>query len=76
MNYYKLENRTMDLEFLNNVSVSCRVVMREKENIEAGQELIVMLSTGAKYKGKITKVDLIPMGNYTIGEMHIVRQAR
>jgi hypothetical protein len=76
MNYYQLENKTMDEQFLNNRSVRCRVAISAKDVIEPGQELIVMLSTGAKYKGKITVVDVVAIGNRSIGEIEIVRSAR
>lgn len=66
----------MDEQFLNNRSVRCRVAIDEKDVLQSGQELLVMLSTGAKYKGKITKVEVIAIGNRAIGEIEIVRQTR
>lgn len=76
MNYYQLENKSVDEQFLNNRSVRCRVAITEQDMLQAGQELLVMLSTGAKYKGKITVVDVIAIGNRAIGEIEIVRQTR
>jgi len=76
MHYYKLESKEMDTRFLNEERVSCRVTLRATEQLQIDQVIIVMLSNGAKYKGKITRMDLIPMGNYTIGEMEVVRVAR
>ena len=76
MNYYQLENKSMDAQFLNKGSVRCRVAIEDKDVLQPGQDLLVMLSTGAKYKGKITAVDVIAIGNRAIGEIEIVRQTR
>lgn len=76
MNYYQLENKTMDEQFLENSSVRCRVAITAKDSLQQGQELIVMLSTGAKYKGKITVVDVVAIGSRAIGEIEIVRLTR
>lgn len=76
MNYYQLENKTMDEQFLNNRSVRCRVAIAAKDVLQPGQELIVMLSNGAKYKGKITAVDVVAIGDRAIGEIEIARQTR
>lgn len=76
MNYYQLENKTMDEQFLSNRSVRCRVAIAARDVLQQDQELIVMLSTGAKYKGKITVVDVVAIGNRAIGEIEIVRLTR
>jgi hypothetical protein len=76
MNYYQLENKTMDAQFLNNQSVRCRVAIGAKDILQQDEELTVMLSTGAKYKGKITVVDVVAIGDRAIGEIEIVRLAR
>jgi hypothetical protein len=76
MNYYQLENKAMDEQFLSNRAVRCRVAIEEKDVLQPGQGLLVMLSTGAKYKGKITEVNVIAIGNRAFGEIEIVRQTR
>ncbi len=76
MNYYQLENKAMDEQFLNNSPVRCRVTIAVKDVLQPDQELIVMLSNGAKYKGKITEVDVVAIGDRAIGEIEIVRLTR
>lgn len=76
MNYYQLENKAMDEQFLSSRSVRCRVAIAAKDVLQQDQELIVMLSTGAKYKGKITVVDVVAIGNRAIGEIEIMRLTR
>ena len=76
MNYYQLENKAMDEQFLNNRSVRCRVAIAVKYVLQPDQELIVMLSNGAKYKGKITELDVVAIGDRAIGEIKIVRLTR
>lgn len=66
----------MDEQFLDNCPVRCRVAVTAKDVLQQDQELIVMLSTGAKYKGKITAVDVVAIGNRAIGEIEIMRLTR
>jgi len=76
MHSYQLDDREMDKSFLNYIPVLCRISVHVYEQLQPDQVIIVLLSNGAKYKGKIVHVNLIPMKNIAIGEMEVVRVGR
>ena len=77
MNHYKLDNKQMDAAFLSGTEIICKVAMNEdevrSEKIKVGDALIVILSTGSKYKGRVVSFTAVPIEKYVVGEMVVVR---
>jgi hypothetical protein len=78
MNLYQLENAETDNAFLAGKKVCCKVYLHkneiEREALKAGDPIVIALSSGKKYKGKIIRVDYALMQPHAIGEM-IVEKA-
>jgi hypothetical protein len=59
MHFYKLDSKFEDEKFLNGSSVQCPAIIAEEEflsgKFKEGERIIVMLSNGKKYMGKIIK---------------------
>lgn len=57
MNYYKLDNKSADENFLKGDVIQCKAVISAMEYssdlIKEGDKIVVMLSTGQKYLGYI-----------------------
>ena len=73
MHYYKLENPDADEDFINKKSVWCKATLPHGLKIKPGDLIVVALSGGAKYKGRIVSFNPVTIGNYDIGEMEIRR---
>ena len=75
MRYYTLEDKTQDQDFLAGKQIACRAVFptSEKNEFVAGNNLIVVLSNGKKYKGTVIEFRNISIENYYIGELVIKR---
>lgn len=77
MNYYKLVNKQMDNDFLAGNVVYCPAsvpqTQAEKGIVSAGLPIVIALSTGAKYKGKILRFDYSVVAGIAIGELQVVR---
>jgi hypothetical protein len=73
-NVYRLENKEQDVEFLSGKEVHCRAVLeQDKERIESGDFILVLLSNGKKYKGKVRQCRFFPVDRIIAGEITIVR---
>lgn len=74
MNFYQLEDKAMDQDFLGGKPVRCRAVLRgSNEHVEAGDFILVVLSNGKKYKGKILAFDSFKVDNFIAGDLVISR---
>jgi hypothetical protein len=75
MNYYKLDDKVMDAQFLKGEAVLCRAVLTPKEidegRIREGDTIVVMLSNGSKYKGRITSFRYVLIDEHAVGEIGI-----
>jgi hypothetical protein len=73
---YALENKEQDRSFLSGVEVLCRAVFRvhEGDSLKKGDYLIVMLSTGKKYKGLVIDYPSVRIEDIIVGEL-IIRRA-
>ena len=75
MNYYKLDDKVMDALFLKGEAVLCRAVLTPKEvegeKIREGDTIVVMLSNGSKYKGRITSFRYVLIDEHAVGEIGI-----
>jgi hypothetical protein len=60
MNSYQLDDKVMDQDFLKGMPVSCKAVVLhtdvKKNNLKAGDRIVVLLSNRAKYMGIIRSV--------------------
>jgi hypothetical protein len=77
--YYKLDDKTMDAAFLKGETVPCRAVLSPEEQVDErlceGSSILILLSTGAKYKGRIIRFTRISINGYAVGELEIVRDS-
>jgi hypothetical protein len=77
MQAYKLENKEQDQQFLSGMEVTCRAVLPVSTDslgmIHKGDSLVIVLSNGKKYKGRIVDFMNVKIENYRIGELVIVK---
>ena len=74
MHYYKLINTEMDDSFIKGEPVICKIALhKDQETVQEGDPIIISLSTGAKYKGKIIQVDSTWLKQGAFGEMTVRR---
>jgi hypothetical protein len=77
--YYKLDDKPMDAAFLKGDVVQCRAVLSPEEQaderLREGSSILILLSTGAKYKGRIIRFTRITLNGYAVGELEIVRDS-
>lgn len=75
--YYQLDDKQQDAAFLKGEPVLCRTVLSPKEEKEQrlreGETILVLLSTGAKYKGRIIQFARVLIHGYAVGELEIVK---
>jgi hypothetical protein len=74
MHVYRLENSTQDKEFLSGAKVSCRAVMDDSQAvINSGDFILVQLSNGKKYKGKVVEFKSFQVEKYFAGDLVLIR---
>lgn len=74
MHSYQLEDKTMDEDFLAGKPVCCRAIVPETGTpVQMGDFILVVLSTGRKYKGTVKKFDSFRIKDYEVGELVIAR---
>ena len=74
MHVYRLENKVQDKAFLAGNHVTCRAVMEEKsEKLNNGDFILVQLSTGKKYKGKVIEFRSFSVDKYLAGDLILVK---
>jgi hypothetical protein len=74
---YQLEDREQDKDFLSGKDIACRAVLRSgdvSEGISPGDSLIIILSSGKKYKGIIREFRSFSVEQYQAGEL-VIRKA-
>jgi hypothetical protein len=72
---YQLENIHQDNDFLSYKPLLCRITLAPSQHIETGSAILIQLSRGAKYKGKVIGYTTFPVKGCTVGEMEIVRDS-
>jgi hypothetical protein len=70
---YRLDNSKLDKIFLDGQPVTGRAVVKLRDVLTPGQTIVVVLSTGAKYKAVIKSFESAPIGGYTVGDLEIIR---
>ena len=74
MHQYQLENMSADNEFLAGKEVRCRAVVPKSGLIpNEGDAVLVILSSGKKYKGKVIKFEYFLLDGYAAGDLVMVR---
>ena len=74
MHLYQLEDTKMDQDFLAGAAVRVRAVTKEGERpVNPGDPILVLLSNGKKYKGKVVTFESVRLNDYAIGELVISR---
>jgi hypothetical protein len=75
--YYQLDDKHQDAAFLKGEPVLGRAVLSPKEEKEdllrEGEAILILLSTGAKYKGRIIQFTRVMINGYAVGELEIVK---
>ncbi len=74
MHAYRLENKRQDGEFLSGAPVSCRAVINSRrEQVAAGDNILVELSNGKKYKGRVVEFRSFLVNEVEAGDLVIIR---
>lgn len=79
MNFYKLDNKSTDDNFLNGKTIQCRAILSVQDYntgvVGAGDKIVIMLSNGKKYMGKVSKAALYPSkdGKNVEGILEIIK---
>lgn len=75
--YYQFEDKQQDAAFLKGESVLCRAVLspeeEKNEQFREGETILVLLSTGSKYKGRVLQFARVLINGYAVGELNIVK---
>ena len=72
---YHLDNAAADAEFLKGITVTGKVVIKDEaeDDIRKGDVLVIILTTGKKFKGRVVDVRLFSIDPYRVGELDIIR---
>jgi hypothetical protein len=74
MHQYRLDDKSMDQEFLAGKPVKGRALLpAHARGITPGDAVLVILSSGKKYKGKVTNYNFFVLDDNKIGEIEITR---
>jgi len=77
MQVYQLDNKSMDDDFLKGKPVSCRAVIEHAitndTTLKEGDPVLIILSNGKKYKGRIHGINFFNISNFAVGELEIIR---
>ncbi|HEY3405447.1 MAG TPA: hypothetical protein VGK59_18820 [Ohtaekwangia sp.] len=73
MKYYELTDKADDKTFLEGQHLHCKMTLRPEEILAEGEIIVVKLTNGSKYKGKILAFNPIRIGGYQVGEAMIIR---
>lgn len=74
MKSYQLESKAQDTDFLSGKEVRCRAVVDvSKDTVNKGDSILVMLSNGKKYKGRIADFIYFDINKFGVGELIITR---
>lgn len=80
MNFYQLENKNIDANFLSGKPVLCDAVITVSDYssgmLKAGERIVVLLSSGKKFMGEINSSTFKMRGNLAEGKLEIVRYAK
>ncbi len=75
MHVYRLDDKQMDSDFLRGVPVTGKAVLDGKNNstVSPNDTVLVILSNGKKYKGRVTNSSFFRLKDYDVGEIEITR---
>lgn len=69
MNLYELSTKEEDEIFLKGQPLVGRVTLPKNQTLHENEPLVIRLSTGKTYKGKVLKLNLVQVDGYQFGEM-------
>ncbi|MFZ6012055.1 MAG: hypothetical protein ACOYXT_17065 [Bacteroidota bacterium] len=76
MNLYQLDKNADD-DFLQGIPVICKVAVSAAEyasgKLTEGEKIVIRLSNGAKYMGRINSFHYIVLKDRMVGDLEIVR---
>jgi hypothetical protein len=79
MNVYKLDDKVMDDSFLQGQVIRCRAVLSQNElqhdSMKVGSPITIMLSKGKKYKGRVVSFQYLPVQEFAMGEIEIIKES-
>jgi hypothetical protein len=70
---YQFETPAQDKEFLSGNTVTCRAVLKGGDTVSAGTSILVVLSNGKKYKGRIIEFRSFLVQDYLAGDLVIAK---
>ncbi len=75
MHVYKLDDKKMDEAFLRGIPVTGKAVLNSKANgsVSPDDTVLVILSNGKKYKGRVTNSSFFRLKDYEVGEIEITK---
>ena len=74
MHVYRLENTAQDKQFLSGSQVTCRAILESnKPGLTAGDLILIELSKGKKYKGKVIEFRSFPVDKFLAGDLVIIK---
>ena len=77
MNAYKLNNKIEDQDFLSGTPVKGTAVFLKSDFqadlIKINERIVILLSNGKKYMGKVTHFNYVSKGEIIEGEVEIVK---
>lgn len=78
MNYYTLEDKEADKQFLDGDPVDCKIALSRQQYNEAlikqGDKIVVMLSNGKKYMGNVVSLTFEATGGGFEGVLTIEKK--
>lgn len=77
MNSYKLNDKSQDQHFLSGIPVKGTALFVKSEFnddlIQINSRIVVLLSNGKKYMGKVTRFSYVVKGEIIEGEIEIIK---
>ena len=77
MNSYRLNDKEQDQKFLAGNPVNGTALFAKNDfkadSIKIDERIVILLSNGKKYLGKVTRFTYVTKGNVIEGELEIVR---
>jgi hypothetical protein len=76
MHLYQLDGKLADLDFLSGKRIDVKAIMRLRQGekpLETGDVLVVQLSNGKKYKGRVLDFIFFQIEDRLSGDLSIVK---
>jgi hypothetical protein len=70
---YQFETPMQDKEFLAGNEVTCRAILKDQNSLAQGEFVLVLLTTGKKYKARVIEFRSFPVQDYLAGDLVLVK---